>query len=146
MSKVVSITTFAWPSRARSRRVASRAELLSAGALGRLAQEPLLLRQDRAVAVLQLPEQGRRALDVGEEEGDGAGRKFHARRIQPDGRERVLLHRQSRPQDEAPVTARARLELAAVDGDALTHADEAMSAPIAVAAASAICWLRLERK
>ena len=39
----------------------------------RVADDALVLGEDRAVVVAQLLEQPRRALDVGEEEGDGAG-------------------------------------------------------------------------
>src|SRR5205085_10289609 len=116
--------------------VALRAELLAAGGPGRLAEEPLVLGEDLGVAVLEAPQERRRALDVGEEERDGAGREIHARRIQPQRRD--LLDRQARPKPVPALRPRAGLELAAVYGDALAHPDEAVSSLVAVSAAGAV--------
>ena len=55
--------------------VALGAEPLAPCGLGRLAQERLVAREHIGEAVLQAAQQRRRALDVGEEERDGAGGK-----------------------------------------------------------------------
>src|ERR671937_64382 len=61
---------------------------------------------------------------------------IHARRIQPHRRD--LFDRQARAKPVATLRPRAGLELAAVHGDALAHADEAVSALVAVAAARTV--------
>src|SRR5919201_6211727 len=58
---------------------------------------------------------------------------IHARRIQPHRRD--LFDRQARAKPVATLRPRAGLELAAVHGDALAHADEAVSALVALAPA-----------
>ena len=55
-------------------RVALRVDLLAARLLEGPAQEPAVRREHVAVGVAQLPEEDRRALDVGEQKGHGAAR------------------------------------------------------------------------
>ena len=60
-------------------RVTLRIDLDSAAGHARLAYRPAVLSQSVGVGVRpQLVEQSRRALDVGEEEGDRAGREIRA--------------------------------------------------------------------
>jgi hypothetical protein len=63
-------------------RVALRVDLDAVVAPERLPQQPTMVRQDVDVAVTELLEESRRALDVGEEQRDGSGRQLaHADRI-----------------------------------------------------------------
>ncbi len=55
-------------------RVSLRVDLTPTVALGRLADDALVLAQDLAVAGAEPLQECRRALDVREEEGDGSGR------------------------------------------------------------------------
>ena len=57
-------------------RVALRVDLDPAVLVDRLADDAMVLGQDVRVIVAELMEQLRRALDVGEEEGDGSGRQL----------------------------------------------------------------------
>ena len=66
--------------RARERdeeRVALRVDLVSAVSVERLAEQALMVGQHGAVVLAELLDEPRRALDVGEEERDRAGRGFH---------------------------------------------------------------------
>jgi hypothetical protein len=67
--------------------VALRVHLDAAVALERLPQQPAVLREGVGVRVAELVQQARRALDVGEEEGDSATRKLpHGQMIRQNAR------------------------------------------------------------
>jgi hypothetical protein len=71
--------------RARERveeRVALRVDLAAPGGLEDLAQEPAVVGHDLPVAIAEFLQQPRRALDVGEEKGDGPAWKSHGATVQ----------------------------------------------------------------
>ena len=68
-------------------RVALRVDLVSAVSVERLAEQALMIGHDGAVGIAELLDEPRRALDVGEEERDRAGRGFHhGAKREPSGR------------------------------------------------------------
>ena len=73
-------TAFARPREHGEERVALAVHLAPARCGEGLAHDPVVLREDAAPPVAELLQQPRRALDVGEEEGDGAARELAARR------------------------------------------------------------------
>ena len=118
--------------------VALRADALAARRLERAAQQPVVVRQHVPPPIPDAARELRRPLDIAEEKREGAARRrrhrsdedLHARRLRGGSG-----HRKRGVEPEAALGPRPRIELSAVYGDPLTHADEAVPALDAFAVA-----------